>query len=132
MAPRSASSVQTALPIAGPGSTLTANSSSSAGSNRRPSSSARTVLAELEGRRFEPALVLEFAVSVEPGPAMGRAVWTLLALLGAITAVGLYVASVRARTSPAPAAALDLLEIPPVRRILTSRTFQLSLQFPVL
>ena len=91
----------------------------------------RVVLAELEGRRFEPPLVVDFPVTVARAPGLGAAVWTLLVLLGAGTVAGLYLVVVRARPGAPGATAVDLLAIPWLRRLLPSPAFQLSLQLPL-
>ena len=92
----------------------------------------RVVLARLEGRRFEPPLVVDFPVTVGRAPGLGAAVWTLLVLIGGVTVAGLYVVAVRARTGAVGETAVNLLEIPWLRRLLPARAFQLALQIPLL
>jgi polyferredoxin len=92
----------------------------------------RVVLAELEGRRFEPALAVEFPVTVGRAPGMGAAGWAALALVAGLAVLGLYAVRLRARLGAPPAGALNLLEIPWLRRLMTSPAFQPSLQVPLL
>ncbi|HLC42468.1 MAG TPA: 4Fe-4S binding protein, partial [Methylomirabilota bacterium] len=92
----------------------------------------RVLLEELEGHRFEPPLVVDFPVSVAQASGMGWVVWTLLALVGGIAAVGLYVIDLRARTRIPAEGSFNLLEIPWLRRIMTSSAFQPTLQVPLL
>ncbi|HET7874962.1 MAG TPA: 4Fe-4S binding protein [Methylomirabilota bacterium] len=92
----------------------------------------RVVLAELDDRRFEAALVVEFPVTVGSAPGMGAAAWTALLLVGGIAVLALYAVRLRARLGPPRAGALDLLEIPWLRRLLTSSALQPSLQIPLL
>lgn len=92
----------------------------------------RVVLAEREGRRFEPPLVVDFPVTVARAPGLGAAIWTLLVLLGGVTVAGLYLLAVRARAGAAGETAANLLEIPWLRRLLTAPAFQLALQLPLL
>ena len=91
----------------------------------------RVVLEELEGRRFEPSLVVDFQVGVGRAPGMGAAAWTLLALVGGVAALAVYGVALRARVASREGA-LDLLQIPWFRRLLTSRALQPSLQVPFL
>jgi len=90
----------------------------------------RLVIEELEGQRFEPPLVVDFPVSVAQAPGMGWAALTLLALVGGATLIGLYVIDLRARASTE--GSFNLLQIPWLRRIITSGAFQPSLQIPLL
>ncbi len=92
----------------------------------------RAVLTEVEGRPLVPPLVTEFSVSVERAPGMGGAAWTVLALVAGIGALGIYAIRLRALVGTAPAEALNLLEIPWLRRLLTAPGFQLSMQVPLL
>jgi hypothetical protein len=91
------------------------------------------VLETLEGRRFEPPVVVEFPIDVAPAPGMSGGAWALLLFLVGATAFGLYGIALRAKL-PRPAAAdgLNLLAIPWVGRILTAGSFQPSLQVPLL
>jgi len=82
----------------------------------------RVVLGALGGRRLEPPLVVDFPVAVERAPGLGPAAWTVLALVALLAALAVYAARLR------PAPALDLLAIPWLRRLLTSRAFQRGLQ----
>lgn len=90
----------------------------------------RVVLEALEGRRFEPPLVVDFSVTVGVAPGVGAAVWTLIVLAGGVAIAGLYIAWVRSRTGAAGGA--DLLAIPWFRRLLSAPAFQLALQIPLL
>ncbi len=92
----------------------------------------RVVLEELEGRRFEPPLRVDFQVGVGRGSGLGAAVWVLLLLLGGVAVLGLYVVALRAKIGWPAEGALNLLEIPWLRRLLTSRALQPSLQIPLL
>ncbi len=92
----------------------------------------RVVLAELEGRRFEPPLVVDFPVTVAPAPGLGAAVWALIVLVGGVTVAGLYVVAVRTRTGASADTDVNLLAIPWLRRLLTAPAFQLALQVPLL
>ncbi|MBI4414601.1 MAG: 4Fe-4S binding protein [candidate division NC10 bacterium] len=92
----------------------------------------RVVLEELEGRRFEPPLVVDFQVAVARASGMGPAVWTLLALVGGLAVLGVYAVALRAKIGHPGERALNLLEIPWLRRLLTSSTLQPSLQIPLL
>ncbi len=92
----------------------------------------RVVLAELEGRRFEPPLIVDFPVVVGGAPGMGVAVWTILALVGGIAATALYACAIKARTGGPAEAPVNLLEIGWLRRLLTARALQPALQIPLL
>jgi len=99
---------------------------------RRGAHQVRVVLEELEGRRFEPPLVVDFQVAVGRASGMGLALWTLLALVGGIAVLGAYAVALRARIGRPGERALNLLEIPWLRRLLTSSALQPSLQIPLL
>jgi ferredoxin len=93
----------------------------------------RVVLAELEGRRFEPPLVVDFPVSVaRASSGMGAVAWTMIALVGGIGVLAVYAVGLRARTGAPAGEALDLLRVQWLRRLLTSRALQPSLQIPLL
>ena len=92
----------------------------------------RVVLAELDGRRFEPPLVVEFPVTVARASGLGAAVWTLLVLLGGVAVAGLYLVAVRARSGATGEAGVNLLDIGWLRRLLIARAFQLAMQVPLL
>ncbi|MFQ5830636.1 MAG: 4Fe-4S binding protein [Candidatus Methylomirabilia bacterium] len=99
---------------------------------RRGAHQVRVVLEELEGRRFEPPLVMDFLVTVGRASGIGASVWILVALVGTAAALGLYAVAVRARIGAPAEGALNLLGIPWLRRLLTSLAFQPSLQIPLL
>jgi polyferredoxin len=92
----------------------------------------RVVLAEIEGHRFEPPLTVEFPVTVGRAPGLGAAGWTMLALVAGIAVVGLYMVRLRAMLAAPGAGGFNLLEIPWLRRLLTSSALQPSLQIPLL
>ena len=92
----------------------------------------RVVLAELDGRRFEPPLVVEFPLTVERAPGLGAAAWAALALAAGLAVLGLYAVRLRARLGAPTTGALNLLEIPWLRRLMTSPALQPSLQVPLL
>jgi ferredoxin len=92
----------------------------------------RVILEELDGRRLDPPLLVDFPITVERQPGLGAWTWTLLLALGGVTGVGLYGVALRSRlVRPAPGA-FNLLEIQWLRRLLTARSFQLTLQMPLL
>jgi len=93
----------------------------------------RIVLAELEGRRFDPPVVVDFPISVaRSSSGMGAVAWTLIALVAGIGVSAMYAVRLRARTGVPAGEALDLLRAQWLRRLLTSRAFQPSLQIPLL
>ncbi|MEK7716062.1 MAG: 4Fe-4S binding protein, partial [candidate division NC10 bacterium] len=92
----------------------------------------RVVLAELDGRRFEPPLVVDFPVTVARAPGLGAAVWTLLVLLGGVAVAGLYLVAVRARSGATGEAGVNLLDIGWLRRLLIAPAFQLAMQVSLL
>lgn len=92
----------------------------------------RVVLPALDGRTFDPPLAMEFTVSVIPPPGLGAATWTVLALVGTMTVLGVYAVAVRARVGRRDASALNLLDIAWVRRLLTSPVLPPVLQIPLL
>ncbi|MDO8478848.1 MAG: 4Fe-4S binding protein [Candidatus Rokubacteria bacterium] len=93
----------------------------------------RVVLAELEGRRFEPPLVVDFPISVaRASSGMGAVAWTVIALVAGIGVLAMYAVRLRARTGAPAGEALDLLRVQWLRRLLTSRALQPSLQIPLL
>jgi len=93
----------------------------------------RVVLAELEGRRFEPPLVVDFPVSVaRASSGMGAVAWTVIGLVAGIGVLGMYAVGLRARIGAPAGEALDLLRVQWLRRLLTSRALQPSLQIPLL
>jgi polyferredoxin len=93
----------------------------------------RVVLAELEGRRFEPPLVVDFPLSVgRASSGMGAVAWSLIALVAGIGVLAIYAVGLRARTGAPAGEALDLLQAHWLRRLLTSRALQPSLQIPLL
>jgi polyferredoxin len=94
--------------------------------------SVRVVLAEIEGHRFEPPLTVEFPVTVGRAPGFGAGGWTMLALVAGIAVVGLYMVRLRAMLGAPGAGGFNLLEIPWLRRLLTSSALQPSLQIPLL
>jgi hypothetical protein len=93
---------------------------------------ARVILAELEGRAFEPPLVVEFPVTVARAAGMGAAVWTVIALVGGLGVLAVYVVRLRARIGTPHGQAVDLLDVQWLRGLLTSRAFAPSLQIPLL
>lgn len=93
---------------------------------------ARIVLETLEGRVFASPLVLDFPVTVRAAPGLGVAVWALLAFVGGVAALGVYRAGLRARLGEERDDALNLLDIPWVRGLVTSRTLQPTLQLLLL
>ncbi|HEV8663277.1 MAG TPA: 4Fe-4S binding protein [Candidatus Methylomirabilis sp.] len=99
---------------------------------RRGPHQLRVLLEELEEQRFEPPLLVEFQVAVERAPGLGALVWTLLALVGGIAVLGVYAVALRARLGPPADGALNLLQIPWLRRLLTAPALQPSLQVPLL
>jgi polyferredoxin len=92
----------------------------------------RVVLADLDGRRFEPPLVVEFPVEVGRPPGLGAAAWAALALVGGIGMLAVYVVRLRAALRAPTGEAVNLLAVPWLRRMMTSRAFQPSLQIPLL
>jgi ferredoxin len=92
----------------------------------------RVVLEELDGRRVETPLVLDFAVGVERPPGLGGAVWLLLAAVAGVGLVAAYAVVHRAHLGRAAEPRLDLLTVPWVRRLLTARAFHPALQIPTL
>jgi len=99
---------------------------------RRGAHQVRVVLEELEGRRFEPPLLVDFRVGVGQAPGNAATVWSLVALLGGVAALAVYAVAVRARSREPGEAALNLLEISWLRKLLTSPAFQPALQVPLL
>lgn len=93
---------------------------------------ARIVLESLEGRVFASPLVLDFPVTVGATPGLGVAVWALLAFVGGAAALGVYRAGLKARLGEGRDGALNLLDIPWVRGLVTSRTLQPTLQLVLL
>jgi ferredoxin len=89
------------------------------------------VVSEAEGHKFSSPLVVDFPISVERPPGLG-VVWLLLAACAAIGVVG--VAAVRLRDSGGRRSSgpLNLLDVGWLRRLLTARSFPLSLQIPLL
>jgi polyferredoxin len=64
---------------------------------------------------------------------MGWAVWTLLGLVGGVAALALYAVALKAKIqAPHREGALNLLEIPRLRRFIAWKGFQPLLQVPVL
>ena len=92
----------------------------------------RVILEELEGRHFHPPLTVDFHIAVGRALGLGVAVWTLLALVSGVAALSLYGVALRARIARPGEGALNLLEIPWLRRLLTSPALQPSLQIPLL
>jgi len=92
----------------------------------------RVVLAELEGRRFEPPLVVDLPITVARASGMGGASWAALALVVGIGVLAVYAARLRARVHTPSGESFDLLRVGWIRRLLTSRGLQPSLQIPLL
>ena len=92
----------------------------------------RIVLETLEGRVFASPLILDFPVTVGAAPGPGAAVWALLAFVGGVAALGVYRADLRVRLGEGRDGALNLLDIPWVRGVVTSRTLQPTLQLLLL
>ncbi len=99
---------------------------------RRGTHQVRVVLEELEGRRFQPPLTVDFQVAVGKAAGLGAAVWTLVALVAGGTAAGLYGLALRARIARPAGSALNLLDVGWLRRLLTSPALQPALQIPLL
>jgi len=99
---------------------------------RRGPATVRVVLEELDGRHIHPPLVVDFPVTVAAVPGPGVGVWALVALVTGVAAVVLYGIGLRARLLRPGEAALDWLDVPGVRRSLTSPAFQPALQLPTL
>jgi 4Fe-4S binding protein len=90
----------------------------------------RVVIERLESRRFDPPLVVTFQVDVERAHVAAWLTWSTIVLAAALGVGAFYALHVRARaSSPGP---MNLLDIPWLRRTLTSAAFQPMLQFPVL
>ena len=94
--------------------------------------SVRVVLAEKNGHRLGHAVTVEFPITVERAPGFGGAGWTMLALVAGIAVAGLYVVRLRVVLGAPGAGGFNLLEIPWLRRLLTSSALQPSLQIPLL
>ena len=90
------------------------------------------IVSELDGRRFAPALTVEFPVTVGRAPGFGTAGWTMLALIAGIAVVAVSAARLRSGLGAPAAGALNLLDVPWLRRLLTSAALQPSLQVPLL
>lgn len=92
----------------------------------------RVMLAELDGKFFNPPAILDFNVNVSP--AAGFTPGFLLVGLTAIiiAAAGIYWAIVRSRSPVEPRAAFNLLDIGWLNRFVRWRGFQPLLQIPML
>ncbi len=99
---------------------------------RRGPHQVRVVVEELERRRFDPPLTVEFQVEVSPAPGLGTGVWALLAVVSGLAVLGVYGIALRAKVGQPGEAALNLLDIPWVRRPLTAPWLQPALQVPLL
>jgi hypothetical protein len=84
----------------------------------------------LDGQRLEPPLGVEFPVTVA-SPGLGGAVWALVALVAGLGVIAVYGAALRAKLAR-PGEALNLLDVPWLRRLLTWRALQPLLQVPLL
>ncbi len=91
----------------------------------------RIVVTALETGPLASALAVDFPIEIVHPPGMGAATWTLLAVVAGISALALYGVAVRARLG-APTEPFNLLRVPWLRRLLTSRALQPSLQIPLL
>jgi len=101
--------------------------------SKRGAHQVRIVLAELEGRRFEPPLVVDFPVSVaRASSGLGPVAWTVIAFVAGIGVLAMYTVRFRAQSGAPGGEALDLLRVQWLRRLLTSRALQPSLQIPLL
>jgi 4Fe-4S binding domain len=98
---------------------------------RRGAHQARVVVEELDGRHLHPPIVVDFPLAVGRAPGLGAAVWALLAFVAGLGLVGVYGAALRAKLGR-PGAALNLLEVGWVHRLLTARALQPALQVPLL
>jgi len=93
---------------------------------------ARLVIAELDGKVFNPPAVFDFYLNVEPAPGM-TASFLVVALTSVVIAVGaIYSVLVLARSPAKFGAAFNLLDISWLRRLVTWRGFQPALQVPML
>lgn len=92
---------------------------------------ARIVVEELEGQHLHPPILLDFPLAVGAAPGLGTAVWALLALVAGIAVVGVYGLALRAKLGR-PGEAVNLLEVPWLRRLLTGPVLQPALQVPLL
>jgi hypothetical protein len=92
----------------------------------------RIALVAVDGKEFEPALVAGVPLGVERAPGMAGGGWGMIALVAVIALAGVWVARARGCLGLPGTRALDLLEVPWIRRVLTSRVFQPALQVPLL
>ncbi len=92
----------------------------------------RVVLAELDGKSFDPPPVFDFHLDVVPAAGF-TAGFLLLALTAIfIASAGIYWAMVRSRSPVSLSIPLNLLDIPWVNRFVSWRGFQPLLQIPTL
>ena len=92
----------------------------------------RVAITALQARHFHPALVLGFPVEVAPAPGIAWQTWSALLAVLAIAVVGLYAVALRARLGTPAAEATNLLAVPWLRGLITSRWLQPALQAPLL
>jgi hypothetical protein len=98
---------------------------------RRGAYQARVVVEELDGHHLHPPIVVDFPLTVGRPPGLGPAVWALLAFVAGLGLVGVYGVALRAKLGR-PGAAVNLLEVGWIRRLLTSGALQPALQVPLL
>jgi hypothetical protein len=99
--------------------------------DRRGAHRVRVTVEGRPGHQAAGPLVAEFAVDVHRPAGLGPWVWGLLGLLGIGVAVFLGGLAVRMRYARGRPGPLDLLEVPAVRRLLTSRGWTRALLVPV-
>lgn len=99
---------------------------------RRGAHRVQVAVEALGQRRFDPPLVVEFQVSVGPAPGLGASVWALLAVVSGLAVLGVYGIALRAKVGRPGEAALNLLDVPWLRRLLTAPALQPALQVPLL
>jgi ferredoxin len=90
------------------------------------------IIEELEQRRFDPPLMVELPLGVGPAPGLGGRVWALLAFVTGLGVLGVYGIALRARLARPGQGGLNLLDVPWLRRLLTARALQPTLQIPLL
>ncbi|MBI4011098.1 MAG: 4Fe-4S binding protein [Candidatus Rokubacteria bacterium] len=99
---------------------------------RRGPHQVRVVVEELEQQRLESPLTVDFQVEVGPAPGLGGGVWALLAVVSGLAVLGVYEIALRARLARPGEAALNLLDVSWIRRLLTAPALQPALQVPLL
>ncbi len=92
----------------------------------------KVAVTEVEGRVFSPALRAGFNVMASSAGHRAARMWFVLLSIALMTAAAAYILHIRSKLPSSDPAGFNLLDLPPVRRLLTWKWLQPLFQVPLL